>query len=106
MYTCLSGRVLKIVENTAECVIAQDCDRKRVAAKGQVCYEPVCPENLVYDKGQKLCVEDCGDRPKYKMNGETLCQNACPEGVPYVFKGWCKKRCPVGSFTTPGNFTC
>ena len=24
----------------------------------------------------------------------------------HKFDGWCRKRCPAGSFVVPGNFTC
>ena len=105
-YTCRSGRILKITETTAECVPEEECDRTQEGVNGKICYGSVCPEDLAYDEGKKLCVASCGKKLKYRPGGETLCQDACPGGVPYVFKGWCRERCPAGSFTVPGNFTC
>ena len=93
-------------ETTAECVLEKDCDRTQKMKTGQICYKSVCPENLAYDAGKKLCVTSCGKKPKYRPDDETVCQDACPEGVQYMFDGWCRKRCPAGSFAVPGNFTC
>ena len=55
---------------------------------------------------EELCVTSCGKKLKYRPGDETLCQSFCPEGVPYVFEGWCRERCPAGSFAVPGSFTC
>ena len=77
--------------------------QKASGAKVQVCYEPVCPENLVYDAGQKLCVTSCGKKLKYRPGDETVCQDACSEGVLYMLEGWCRKYCPDGSLIISGN---
>ena len=83
-----------------------DCKRFQNTFGGRICHRPVCPEDLVYDEGQSLCVSSCGDRLKYRPGDETICKDSCPGDFPYVFEGWCRASCPTGSFAVPGNFTC
>ena len=85
-YVCLPDYILLVTETTAECILEKDCDRKQGVTNGYICHGNVCPENLAYDADKKFCVTSCGDRPKYRLGGETLCQNSCPKEVRYRFK--------------------
>ena len=72
-YSCMSNYILLLSKTTARCVKAGTCTRRQVTVGGQVCYERVCPEDLAYDEHEELCVEDCGGRPKFRPDDETLC---------------------------------
>ena len=105
-YECIKDYVLIFEDNRGKCIPVGDCKRFQNTFGGRICHRPVCPEDLVYDEGQSLCASSCGDRLKYRSKDETICKDSCPGDFPYMFEGWCRARCPAGSFAVPGSFTC
>ena len=105
-YDCIDGYVLIFQDNRGKCIPVGDCKRFQSTFGGRICHRPVCPKDLVYDEVEELCVASCGKKLKYRPDDETICRDSCPGDSSYMFAGWCRERCPVGSFAVPGKFKC
>ena len=93
-------------ETEGKCIKNETCPRIQWSYDGALCHLPVCSSDLARFFDNYTCVPSCGDAWKYQEERETACREVCPSDAMYKFDGWCRKRCPVGSFAVPGNFTC